>query len=398
MPRSNARDAGAAADELPPRPYRILNCKPSPQQAQDWGFDAALKSGITETAIPASVDYRDDGNWPVGNQGQTGSCVGWATADAVLRWHLTQARLIPAWAHLSVRFIWMAAKETDEFTSAASTFIEQEGTSLKAALDVARNYGVVLDHVLPFDSASLYQDTEAAFYATASRLKIASYFNLGRNPNAWRRWLANNGPILTRLDVDEPWMDASRTGGRLERYDAGTSQGGHAVSVVGYDADGFHIRNSWGTDWGQNGYAYATNDYAQAAFTEAYGVNISGRAAVGGEALFGRAKHYAAALQPIDVAPEVAALATPSDLRRIEVSVDVQATRLARQAVSMGETVKDHFPTVGALEKLLGCVQDELADLKLDLIRPATGIKKKQLEKDYYALSRWIHDLPRMGN
>ena len=42
-----------------------------------------------------------------------------------------------------------------------------------AALDVARNYGVVLDHVLPFDSASLYQDTEAAFYATASRLKIA---------------------------------------------------------------------------------------------------------------------------------------------------------------------------------------------------------------------------------
>ena len=32
------------------------------------------------------------------------------------------------------------------------------------------------------------------------------------------------------------------------------SQGGHAMSVVGYDSTGFIIRNSWGDDWGDNGY------------------------------------------------------------------------------------------------------------------------------------------------
>lgn len=30
--------------------------------------------------------------------------------------------------------------------------------------------------------------------------------------------------------------------------------GGHAVSIVGYNKKGFIIRNSWGTDWGDNGH------------------------------------------------------------------------------------------------------------------------------------------------
>jgi len=32
--------------------------------------------------------------------------------------------------------------------------------------------------------------------------------------------------------------------------------GGHAVAIVGWDKNGFIIRNSWGTDWGRNGYSY----------------------------------------------------------------------------------------------------------------------------------------------
>jgi len=31
------------------------------------------------------------------------------------------------------------------------------------------------------------------------------------------------------------------------------------------------FRNSWGTGWGHRGFAYASNAYAQDAFTEAYG-------------------------------------------------------------------------------------------------------------------------------
>ncbi|MGP1346202.1 MAG: C1 family peptidase [Phycisphaerales bacterium] len=45
--------------------------------------------------------------------------------------------------------------------------------------------------------------------------------------------------------------------------------GGHAVTIVGYDQRGFIIKNSWGTDWGDSGYARITFDYHRLYATEA---------------------------------------------------------------------------------------------------------------------------------
>ena len=62
---------------------------------------------------------------------------------------------------------------------------------------------------------------------------------------------------------------------KLDTYQAKTASGGHAVCVVGYTKDKrFIIRNSWGTGWGDKGFAYAADSYAQPAFTEAYGVTL----------------------------------------------------------------------------------------------------------------------------
>jgi hypothetical protein len=175
---------------------------------------------------------------------------------------------------LSPRFIWMAAKETDQFTSRPTTFIETDGTSLKAALDIARKFGIVPDHILPFSSGKLYQGEAKTFYAIAAQMKIASYFNLGNDLGHWREWLAIHGPILTRLDVDATWDNATATNGKLAIYQPNTTRGGHAVALVGYTQDHFIVRNSWGTGWGDDGFGYASNAYAANAFTEAYGVSI----------------------------------------------------------------------------------------------------------------------------
>ena len=69
-------------------------------------------------------------------------------------------------------------------------------------------------------------------------------------------------------------MNADKTKGKLDKYSAETASGGHAVAIVGYTEDRFIIRNSWGTTWGDKGFAYASMDYANAAFTEAYGVTV----------------------------------------------------------------------------------------------------------------------------
>lgn len=252
----------------------VLNCIPSPGVENDWSFGDALMAGATDAAaIPASKDLRESW-WHIGDQGPSGSCVGWAMADSVLRWHLVKASRLTPTQLLSVRYVWMASKETDIFVSRPTTFIESDGTSLKAALDVCRNFGVVLNDDLPFASGALYPGATNAFYAIAAQRKIASYFNLGRDLNEWRKWIANNGPILTRLDVDDTWSNATQTGGTLANYLPLTVRGGHAVALVGYTANHFIVRNSWGTTWGDQGFAFASNAYAAAAFTEAYGVTL----------------------------------------------------------------------------------------------------------------------------
>lgn len=260
---------------------RILNCEPSRDTERDWPLAAAAAAGTLEApaaAIPGSKDLREPW-WKIGDQGQTGSCVGWATADSVVRWHLVKAGRLSKKDLLSPRFTWMASKETDAIRSAPSTFLEAAGTTLKGALDVARKFGSVPNKVLPFGAGKLYPGNPATFYAAAASLKIAAYFNLSLDKGArlddWRRWIAKKGPILTRLDVDRTWSDAKKTKGDLDQYLPKTRRGGHAVALVGYTKDRFIVRNSWGTtQWGDRGFGYASLAYAKDAFTEAYGVSL----------------------------------------------------------------------------------------------------------------------------
>ncbi|HEX8068738.1 MAG TPA: C1 family peptidase [Pyrinomonadaceae bacterium] len=269
-PASRSRRGGSAGNSK-----RILNAIPSRDQHRDFLFANATDAGVlgAAAALPPSKDLRADW-WKINDQGTTGSCVGWATADSVLRWMFVNAGRLDKNDLLAPRFIWMSAKETDEFNSQPTTFIEDEGTSLKAALDIARKYGSVPDSVLPFKTGKLYPDPAKTFYALAAKYKIASYFNLGNQLGNWRTWLATKGPILTRLNVDATWDNATATQGKLELYQPQTQRGGHAVALVGYTPNSFIVRNSWGTNWGDKGYAYASWAYAQAAFTEAYGVTL----------------------------------------------------------------------------------------------------------------------------
>lgn len=254
---------------------RILNCVPSEETEKDWTIEASIQAGLLDTAssIPTSKDLREPW-WKIGDQGSTGSCVGWASGDSVMRWHLVTGGQITKDELLSTRYIWMASKETDQFMERPTTFVEKAGTSLKSALDVARKYGVVKDPVLPFASGVLYSGDDKTFYAIASKLRISSYFNLGSNLDDWRKWIAFKGPILTRLDVDSTWDKAQSTGGNLDVYHPETRRGGHAVAIVGYGSNRFIVRNSWGTTWGKAGFGLASYEYAKAAFTEAYGVEV----------------------------------------------------------------------------------------------------------------------------
>jgi C1A family cysteine protease len=171
----------------------------------------------------------------------------------------------------------MASKETDLITTHPESFIEEAGTMLKAALDVARKDGVALDVDLPFHiNTKMYVGSENSFYANCAQRKIASYVNLELNLTNWKTWLSQQGPILAALQVDSGWDNATTNGGKIDVFKPSTVRGGHAIAIVGYRTDGrFIVRNSWGTTWGDNGFGYLKPDYIQAAFfNESYGVTL----------------------------------------------------------------------------------------------------------------------------
>jgi C1A family cysteine protease len=258
--------------------HRICNLVPSRKTENDWGYVHAVQStALTAVAAaPASVDLRKAW-WTIGDQEDTGSCVGWASTDGVMRYQLVKAGKLGQKERVSPRVTWMASKETDTLVSRPESFIEGAGTTLKAAMDVCRKYGVVPETMLPFHiNTKMYTGDENTFYATAATRRAAAYFNMAQNFNQWKAWLASDRPVMVGLSVDATWDNATATNGLLDTFQPNTVRGGHAVCLVGYRADGrFIVRNSWGTGWGDKGFAYASQAYITAAFfNESYGVTL----------------------------------------------------------------------------------------------------------------------------
>ena len=252
----------------------IPDARRSKGTANDYGV---AEAHLGDAALPDSVDLRRPWH-PICDQGETASCVGWAVADSCLRWHFVEAERLDPDERLSARYVWMSAKETDQRDEYPSTFLEYDGTSLKAGLDVVRRWGIVLEEELPWEGrlATIPPD---AFNRSARRRRIMAYYNLGDDTSPdrsvhfpeWRRWIHENGPVLVLVAEDSSFVTST---GDLETFDAASAKGSHAAALYGYGPDHFLLRSTWGTDWGDQGYARMSLEYAAQAVIESYGVMI----------------------------------------------------------------------------------------------------------------------------
>lgn len=112
---------------------------------------------------------------------------------------------------------------------------EMEGMTIKELLSFLKHYGYI-----DKKDYKLYKD-----HINENGKKIKGYAML-KSPLTMQRSLIVNGPFVIALYV----MDSSRP----DFWNGNNFEGGHAVSVVGYNNDGLRIRNSWGYNYGENGY------------------------------------------------------------------------------------------------------------------------------------------------
>jgi len=64
------------------------------------------------------------------------------------------------------------------------------------------------------------------------------------------------GCFLGGFDITEEWYDLAKRGVENVTGRKSPSLGGHAVLVCGYNAGGVWIENSWGKDWGKDGFGF----------------------------------------------------------------------------------------------------------------------------------------------
>lgn len=238
---------------------RPLTCLESPFDARDYKYPQLLQAvGYTET--PAGpIDYRSNLP-PVFDQGDRGSCVACATAWTPKAFAEINEGDFPA-KGLSAAYLYSQCKQLDGIPNT-------EGTYLRTAMQVLQKYGIPPEEAMPYSTLSSLAapkvpPVSALAEARAGQYKISTYAQIASTTDTdrsrllttIRQALLREGPFVMALLVCTNFTPDSR--GRLP-LPGGTVLGGHAVGIAGDlpDMGCLILRNTWGRDWGLDGYAY----------------------------------------------------------------------------------------------------------------------------------------------
>lgn len=207
-------------------------------------------------ALPKSVDLRA-GCSAVENQGQLGSC----TANALVgNLEFLEKQAGKPVIDLSRLFIYYNERALE------GTIREDAGAMIRDGVKSLVNQGVCAEQAWPYTIGKFAAKPTAACFRAALKHRVSSYHRI-LTLAEMKQCLAEGYPFVFGFSVYESFESpaVARTG-KLELPKAGERQlGGHAIMAAGYDdtTQRFLIRNSWGADWGLQG--YFTMPYAYAA-------------------------------------------------------------------------------------------------------------------------------------
>lgn len=205
--------------------------------------------------LPATLDWRnkDGKNWvsPLLNQANCGSCVAFASIGTME----TQMRIASGNPNYNISL----SPENLFMCGGASC---ETGWMPTDAAEFLQNNGVVDEACAPYKSGATGEDMACSAvcadsakrtYKISGYTQPTSYF---KDVNAVKQAL-QNGPLVTTIMVYEDFMSYSSG---VYKHTTGKFLGGHAIGIVGYDdsTQSFIIRNSWGPEWGENGFGHVS--------------------------------------------------------------------------------------------------------------------------------------------
>lgn len=199
-------------------------------------------------ALPTKEDLRAKCP-PVYDQGQLGSCTGNAIAGAIEFEQMKQKVKSFAPSRLFIYYNERVIEHTVD---------SDNGAQIRDGMKVVAKQGAPPETDWPYVIAKFAEKPPAVAYTDAAKNKVLSYQRVNRALSQFKGCLASGYPFVFGFTVYDSFESAqvARTGHVPMPRPSEQVAGGHAVLAVGFDDQNqwFLARNSWGLDWGLQGY------------------------------------------------------------------------------------------------------------------------------------------------
>ena len=212
------------------------------------------------TNLPSSINLAPKCS-PVVDQGDLGSCSSNSIVSGLREYLLINQEKKPL-VRLSRLFVYWWERHIQ------GTVNIDSGASLRDGMKILCKYGVCTEKTDPYDITKFAEKPSDEEMREALQYRINGYQRLNTLDEI-KDALYHGYISVFSMEIYESFKseEVSRTGMVPLPKENQVKFGGHSMCLVGYDDNldegCFIVRNSWGTEWGQEGYCFIPYDMMQ---------------------------------------------------------------------------------------------------------------------------------------